>query len=480
MTSNDVVIEKFHCDNTVIRDEQGRQRLFRGINICLKNEKHKDKAVLHKILDDDNFDVLNENGVNIIRLGLTWELLEPEENRFSSEITDVYKQFVQKCREHGIYVFLDMHQDLFSVHCCYPHGDGAPKWVLPDGIKSKKPFAIWAEGYFYMDSVQKAFHDFWNNKNSIQEKYVKVWKRFAAEFEEFDNVIGFDYMNEPFIDKNGRKVFLNLVENVIKISLGKKLNLGSNFEHNSDRIGFLKSVFQIAFTVKNLKNLKTLKEVMDSKSNFAKVLNGFEKYTADFNSNYYNPFFDKMSREVNTYGKLNLFEHNYYSNLGIPFEISCDSQSVYSPHAYDVFVDSPLYNRYSSNARVEHILDTVRKNQLKMNVPVIFGEWGGGAKGTEWVKHIDFIMNQFEKYQWSSTYWGFNKKKIEFLKIFNRPYPVAVNGDIIKIETDSEKRIFNLIWKQYNMNSKTLVYVPDKGTVEYTGTVGENKIRLSY
>lgn len=477
---NNNVIDKFHCDNMVIRDELGRQRLFRGINVCIKNNKQKSKKALLDILKDENFDTLQNNGVNIIRLGITWELIEPEENRFSSEIIDIYKQFVRKCREHGIYVFLDMHQDLFSVHCCRPHGDGAPKWALPDGIKSKRPFAIWAEGYFYMDSVQKAFHDFWNNKSHIQEKYVKVWKHFAEEFEEFDNVIGYDYMNEPFIDKGGRNVFLNLIENVVKISLGKDLKLSKNFENNSDKTGFLKSVFQIASSVRSFKNLKTVKEAMDSKLNFSKALQGFEKYTSSFNSEYYNPFFDKISSEVNKNGKFNLFEHNYYSNLGIPFEISCNSKSVYSPHAYDVFVDSPLYNRYSSNARVEHILDTVRNNQIKMNVPVIFGEWGGGAAGTEWVKHIDFIMNQFEKYQWSSTYWGFDKKKTKFLKIFNRPYPVAVNGNIIKIETNSNAGIFNLIWQQDNMNSKTLVYVPDKGVVEYDGTIGENKIQLRY
>lgn len=477
---NNTVIDRFHCDNMVIRDELGRQRLFRGINVCVKNDKFKTKKALPKILEDKYFDVLENNGVNIIRLGLTWELIEPKENQFSSEIIDVYKQFVRKCRDHGIYVFLDMHQDLFSVYCCKPQGDGAPKWALPDDIKSKRPFAIWAEGYFYMDSVQKSFHYFWNNKNNIQEKYVQAWQHFAKEFEPFDNVIGYDYLNEPFVDKNGRKIFLNLVENVLNISLGKDLNLENNFKNCSDKAGFLKSVFQIVSTVGNFKNLKTVKEVMDSKENFAKAVRNFEKYTSDFNAKYYKPFFDKMSNHVNTYGKFNFFEHNYYSNLGIPFDIECNEKSIYSPHAYDIFVDSPLYNRYASNARVEHIIDIIRANQLKMNVPVIFGEWGGGAFGTEWVKHINFIMNRFEKYQWSNIYWGFNEKKKEFLKVFNRPYPVAVNGNIIKIETNSKNRIFNLIWQQDNLDSKTLVYIPDKGVVDYNGTIGENYIKIHY
>ena len=59
--------------------------------------------------------------------------------------------------------------------------------------------------------------------------------------------------------------------------------------------------------------------------------------------------------------------------------------SIYSPHVYDLFIDSPLYNKYSSNERVRYIFDNVRKNQLNMNVPVVMGEWGGLCpKKTDW------------------------------------------------------------------------------------------------
>ena len=79
-------------------------------------------------------------------------------------------------------------------------------------------------------------------------------------------------------------------------------------------------------------------------------------------------------------------------------------------------------------------------------------------------------MGEFEKNHWSSIYWGYNFKKDELEKVFNRPYPVAVCGDIKEIKTDSKNRKFSLIWtceRDFPDNMKTEIYVPYKGFVEY-------------
>lgn len=478
-------INKFHCDNIVLRDELNRQRIFRGINICVKSRGKDDEKIREwgkSICSDEYIDRLLKNGINLVRVGLTWELIEPEENKFNRDFIDIFKTFAEKCREKDIYIFLDMHQDCFSNYCSKPWGDGAPEWAVPADIKPEHHIAIWAEGYFYMNGVQKAFRDFWHNENHIQDKFVKAWRFYASEFEQLDNVIGYDYLNEPFIEKDGRNVFLNLLENVVKLSLNKTLDLKKNFINRSAKAGFVKSVLQIAFSVKSIKKLKYVSEFFDNKENFGKTLEGFEKYTDEFNSKYYAPFFSKMCKEVNETSALNFFEHNYYSNLGIPFSIDCtDEKSVYSPHAYDLFIDSPLYNKYSSDARVEHILDNVRANQLKMNVPVIFGEYGGGSNGTQWLKHIDYIIGQFEKYQWSNAYWGIDFENELLLDVLNRPYPVAVNGNIVEYKTNSSQRTFTLTWTQDNTDAKTIVYIPgEKGMTEYDGQIGENKIEIKY
>lgn len=375
---------------------------------------------------------------------------------------------------------LDMHQDLYSS---YFHGDGMPKWAVNKEYSNPKQYAIWAEGYFYMQGVQNAFNDFWNDHDAVQTKFVKMWSHLTEKLSDCDNIIGYDYLNEPYIHENGRKTFLTLLENIAKITFNRSLNLEKYFAPGRDKKGFAKTALKIASVIKTTGRLKRLMAVMDSKENFKKATDGLEKYTQPFNEEYYQPFFDRMSREIGCDDKFNFFEHNYYSNLGIPFDIKVKENDVYSPHAYDVFIDSKLYNKYSSDNRISAILDGIRENQLKMNVPVLFGEWGGGAPGNDWIKHIDFIMGEFEKYQWSSIYWGYDMSNSHLERVFNRPYPVAVCGDITKIHTDSEKRVFTLEWqcvRDYAKDVMTEVYVPQKGILKYANTQGNNRITIEY
>ena len=419
-------------------------------------------------------------GVNIVRLGITWAAIEPHEGKYNDDLISALKEFIDKCAENNIYVMLDMHQDLFSYHF---HGDGAPKWVIDPSYPNPRQYAIWAEGYFYMQGVQNAFYDFWTNRNQIQTKFIKMWEYVSDALSVCENIIGYDYFNEPYIHKDGRNVFLNLASNIVKTVYDKEVSFEKYFSNCRDKIGFAKMALKIYSFIRTKKRVHNLLSTMDSEEKFYDAINGLDKYTAEFNSDYYQPFFDNASKTVNKKGVFNFFEHNYYANLGLPFEIKAKGNDIYSPHAYDIFIDSPLYNKYASNNRVRCILREIRKNQLKMNVPVIFGEWGGSAPGHDWLKHIDFIMNEFEKYHWSSIYWGYDFKKDELNEVFNRPYPVAVCGDITEIKTDSENHKFTLKWtceKGFPNNIDTEIYVPGKGIVKFQNTIGENKITIQY
>lgn len=468
---------RFYCDNLVIRDENARERMFRGCNCCSK--------AAGSLADDINcflsqFDDMIKCGVNIIRLGVTWAAIEPQEGCFSNENIALIKSFVKKCEENSIYVMLDMHQDLYSE---YFHGDGAPQWAVSKQRESKKPFAVWAEGYFYMDGVQGAFSDFWHNENAVQDKFIRAWKYYANSFKDCENIIGLDYFNEPYIDKNGRQLFLQLISNVMEIAFGSPLQLEKYFKNHSDKAAFARAALRIAARVGSIKRLKKLRDTMDCGDNFHAAVAPLAKYTAGFNSEYYKPFFDKISAKAGIDGTFNFFEHNYFSNLGIEFDIETKPSYVYSPHAYDIFVDSPLYDKYSSNGRVGAILSTIRQNQLKMNTPVIFGEYGGGSTGEEWIKHIDFIMGEFEKYHWSSIYWHLDFNNEKLTGVFNRPYPVAVAGNITEIKTFSKNRRFHLKWEtpaDFDMSAATQIFVPGQGIREYDSAVGVNEIEIDY
>ena len=92
-------------------------------------------------------------------------------------------------------------------------------------------------------------------------------------------------------------------------------------------------------------------------------------------------------------------------------------------------------------------------------------------------------MSEFEKNHWSNIYWGYDFKKDKLEKVFNRPYPVAVCGDIEEIRTDSKNRKFTLKWtceKEFPDNIKTEVYIPNKGIIKFDNQIGKNEIAIEY
>lgn len=467
---------KIYADNTKIRDEYGRQRIFRGENICFKSPYYTAKSV--KACLNNLFEYLLAAGDNILRLGVTWAWIEPKEGKYNQAIIDVLHDFVKKCEKHNIEIMLDMHQDLFSYKF---FGDGMPSWVIDKGIKPKRYLAIWAEGYFYMDCVQQAFNDFWQNKDNVQEKFVKMWQYFASQFDDCKNIIGYDFLNEPFITDNGRNVFCTLVERVIKTNYNIDIDARSYFEKDGNHQAFIKLVSKLTAIISQNGGPKKLLAATDNYDQFKSIINGLDIFTKDFNQKYYQPFIDKLNDAVSQNG-ICFFEHNYYSNLGVEFEINTKKNYIYSPHAYDLFVDSPLYNNYSSNNRIKFITDMISQNQQAMNVPVIFGEWGCGANGTKWIDHIEYVMDIMEEHQWSNIYWAYRRQNKEFCHRINRPYPMAICGDIISYKTDSKSRSFTLEFIQAkeleNMDNE--IYIPRKGVYSFKAKAGRHKVTLKY
>lgn len=468
-----------YCNGTDIYDEYGRQRIFRGVNICLKLKKADLSEAKKQLLRKKVVKNLKNAGVNIVRLGITWASLEENRGEYSAELANILHKFAKRCEKEDIWIMPDMHQDLFSH---YFHGDGAPNWAVDPALESRKPHAVWAEGYFYMNGVQQAFSDFWQNKNNIQNDFVNCWKFLADTFSDCKNILGCDYFNEPFPHRGGREIFLNILNGVAKAA-GKNIDFNHYFTGKKEKSGMLMAALRFIFAVKTPSAFRALLNKLDDKKEFSKLVDGKEDIIADFSKNYYQPFINKMSTSVNC--GLDVFEHCYYSNLGIPFYIDAPENSVYSPHAYDIFIDSPLYNKYCSNERIDFILGRIRENQLKMNVPVIMGEWGGMQGGKNTVSHIEHIMGAFEEYKWSSIYWNMKFDDGKLLSVFNRPYPAAVYGRIEEFRTDCENRKFTLIWyqpqscQQYSKQSN-IIYVPGRGMAHFAGVAGKNKIEIEY
>src|SRR5438552_1437597 len=69
-----------------------------------------------------DFDQVRPLGYNVIRLNLSWSLLEPKPGKIDSTYIDRIVQVVGCDRARGIYAVLDMHQDAWSKFV-YTRGD---------------------------------------------------------------------------------------------------------------------------------------------------------------------------------------------------------------------------------------------------------------------------------------------------------------------------------------------------------------------
>lgn len=447
-----------HTSGTKFVDELGRERILNGVNIVDKSAYSPGEQKFCLAPDRERLARFREMGIDLIRLGFTWAKLEPVPGEYNDEYLDSVGEFVDMCAEYGIYVFLDMHQDLYSPAC---NGDGAPAWAaLTDKYKVKPIKGVWAEGYFKGKYCQRAFDNFWDNREvdgrGLQDRYALCWAHVAQRFADKPALLGFDLMNEPFPGMEAGKCFRRLVGKGVRIVM---------FDRHFSRVSLLGALFS-KDRVPRILSLITPEVVRKATSVFDRCIENFDK-------NRYAPFMSKTTKAIRgvTDKGVIIMENSYWSNTTVPFSappITVDGlrepAQAFGPHAYDFMVDSPLY-KYASNDRAGAMFLQHRISQKRLGVPVIVGEWGGcGGADEDWLPHIEFLLRLFDSNKWSSTYWSYSDGLLDspLMKVFVRPHPRAAAGDIISYEYDRDKGVFNIVF-DCRSGSDTVIYVPQTG-----------------
>ncbi len=456
-------------ENKVFVDALGRTRIFRGVNyvdkgeLPSKNRKKGSKAdpkqqrKYHLETSKEYWGNMAKLGVTLVRLGVTWDAIEPAPGVYNQEYLAEIEEVFEVCATLGIYVYLDMHQDLYSGFGT-GYGDGAPNWaVLNGGVPHRIPYTgIWAEPYFFGNSTARAFDSFWDNKEvsgrGLQDRYADMWTMLATRLKDKENLFGFDFINEPYPGKMGQKVFRGIVARVIKMAL---------FSSKFAMFRFLKNIF------------KHPKQALDciTPEVFEEVVSQGEEVLSQFDKTRYTPFINKMAtaiRKVTDRGIV-MQSTSYWGNVGVhyhgqPIEVAGDREEgqCFAPHAYDVLVDTPEYN-YASTPRMAFILKRHKEAQDRLGVPVVLGEWGCNCpEGTEWLKHVEEVDAIIEEYQWSETYYA----DVEFLETpaiksnIQRAYPRAVAGSITQYKTDKQNNTFCLKYVCTDADLTTEIYLP--------------------
>ena len=436
-------MDRIYAQGMRFVDDKGRERIFCGVNVVDKSDYTPGAQAFP--LTEDDLCRFGAHGINLIRLGFTWAKLEPAPNRYNEEYLESVSGVLDLCEKYGIYVFLDMHQDLFSP---VTNGDGAPRWAtLTDGHKVHPTRFVWAEDYFWGKACHSAFDHFWANTRvggvGLQDRFAKCWAHVAERLGKKSAVIGFDLFNEPFPGTPGGACFSSIVSGAAKAVL---------FSRHVGRKQLVRDLFSADRKEKGYGHItyRVLRE----------ATRGADGIIAKFDRDCYTPFLRRIGKAIRETGTDKLFfvENDYYSNLGIPcaaepiaFDGTRDAQQAFAPHAYDFMVDTPDY-RFASDDRVGGIFAEHARTQSRLQMPVVVGEWGGfgSADDDGWLDHIAFLLALFDRNKWSHTYWQYNAHFFDspLMRVFLRAYPQAVCGTIERYAYDTENRVFSLSFTQ--------------------------------
>ncbi len=439
-------------------DSFGRQVILSGINKVNKNQKmnYTDNDSLN------SYDQLSKWGFNIIRLGVIWDGVEPEPGKYDEKYLDKIEERVNWAARNGIYVLLDMHQDLYSVS----FSDGAPVWATLTDNQPHVKGDIWSDAYFMSSAVQKAFDNFWANKTvsdgvGLQDHYANMWKHIATRFANNKAVIGYDIMNEPFNGSQGTYILPQILTEYAKLhaeETGKVLSQNEVMAIWSDEALRLEALSR-----------------MQNSEKYSRVIDVATELTEQFEKETLQPMYQRVGEAIRSADTTHILflEHVYFGNTGIRSGIEPvkgkngkpDQLVAYGAHGYDLLVDTKYYDN-QSNSRVELIFSRINETSKRINVPVLVGEWGafsGNSKAM--ASSAYFITKLFERFGFSNTYWAYYdgiEKNLYFNSAIIRPYPQYTGGILINYSFNIETGLFSSSWDESpEVDAPTVIYIPD-------------------
>ena len=426
-------------------DPDGRQILFHGLSVISKSGAEGYES-WHGPAE---FAAMRDWGMNCVRLGIFWDGLEPEPGQYNEEYLSQVDERIAWAKEHGIYVMLDMHQDLFSVL----YSDGAPEWAtLTDGEPHVHVGTVWSDAYLTSPAVKRAFDNFWDNKPGpdgigVQDRFALAWRHVAQRYADEPAVVGYDVFNEP---GGGSATVEGLVVVMQKAAqlMGEKY--GENAPAQSD-------LMKMWLDRKGRSKLMGLLRDMDV---YIPAIDAGQAVFAKFERAKVTPMYQRVRDAVRQVDRNHIIflETSTSANMGVYSGIEPvlspdgrrDPLQAYAPHGYDIVVDTADIAS-ASEERVELIFSRHGETARRLNMPMIVGEWGAyGGAGSEVVPAAWFVVRQFEKLLCSDTYWlfGRNLYTSPYLHALQRPIPQRIAGTLLAYHADPEAKTFTCTWKE--------------------------------
>ncbi len=438
-------------------DSAGRQLTLHGINVINKSAS----TAYTCDIGEEVYRNLNRWGFNVVRLGILWDGLEPRPGQYNDEMFRCIDRNIAWAKKYGIYVVLDMHQDLYGVE----FSDGAPRWATLTEGKPHRKGDLWSDAYLLSPAIQTAFDNFWKNSpapdgKGLQDHYAALWKKIAKRYAGEPAVIGYDLMNEPFPGSQATAYMQAMVQAYgtwLATTTGKVLSGEELMKMWSTQEGKMQ-VFE------------TLKDT----AVYRQVLFSVLPLTKTFEEGALNDMYSRVGkaiREVDT-NHILFLEHNYFCNPGVPSQLVIpatgkngekDTKVAYAPHGYDLLVDTRAYDQ-ASEARVSFLFGQVEKTAERLDLPVLVGEWGAyHSKKPVFAEHARLINRAFIRMGAGETFWAYygDIADYPFFKVLKHPYPRAVSGELKNYTFDTDKKEFSVSWQEKKKIAEPSVfYIP--------------------
>jgi hypothetical protein len=243
-----------HIDGVWFKDEQGRVRALRGVNLSGASKiPVKPNGATHNLADffdhrhvsfvgrpfplaeaDEHFARMRAWGLTFLRLVITWEAVEHRgPGEYDEAYLDYLVKIVRRANDYGIHLFIDPHQDVWSR---FSGGSGAPGWtfeivgmdithfhqtraaLVHQTHGDPFPRMVWASNSVRLAAATMATLFFAGNdfapatsvddvpvQEFLQSRYIQAMQQVAERMKDMPNVLGFGTMNEPIAGYIGHK-----------------------------------------------------------------------------------------------------------------------------------------------------------------------------------------------------------------------------------------------------------------------------------
>lgn len=441
-------------------DAAGRQVILHGINV---GEKSKAKNYL-SWHGPEQFAAMRHWGFNCIRLLIIWDGLEPEPGRYDDAYLSGVDKRIAWAKQNGIYVLLDMHQDLYSAKF---GADGAPLWAtLDDGKPHVSKGGVWSNAYLTSKAVQAAFDNFWANTPGpdgvgIQDRFALAWQHVAKRYANENAVLGYDILNEPFIGSNAVQAQRLMTAKLAQLIAASKVGSGTA-DRQPQNPDWTDPDGRIVIT-----------QLLGDMDIYVPAMEACEPILHEFERTKLADMYQRVGnaiRQVDT-------QHIIFIETG-PFSIAGarsgigplltpggapDPLQAFAPHGYDIVTDTADVASADSR-RVELIFARHGETAERLKLPMLIGEWGAYGRSREALNAAADVVRQFEKMRCSDTYWQFNKgiENTAFFPMLTRPYPQAVAGTLTSYRLDPETGLFECAWiEDPAIEQPSRIYLPD-------------------